>query len=209
MANEKIHEYLDSTTLEDLDKRPVVIDCDVQEDDASWISKQLNFRTLFEFMNDSAQKITGSFYHDGNQIHTSANVPKPMNIANTEWSNGISVTNDLSGNPSRIQVGSKGKYNLQFSAQLYRTSGGSNEQVSIWFRKNGVDIPNSNTHVNVVANSRYLVASWNFFVDCEQFDFIQIMWSVTNIAITIPSVAPDLIVPHPATPSLIVTIAKL
>lgn len=208
MANEKIHEYLDSATLSDVQTLPVMIDCDVQEV-GGWISKQLDVKKIIDASNDTGTRIFGSFHDEGNQIHTSANVPKAMNISHADYSNGVNIANDILGNPTNIVVLSRGIYNLQFSAQLYRTSGGASEQVSIWFRKNGVDIPNSNTHMNVVSNSRYLVASWNIFIDCDVNDTIQIMWSVTSIAITIPSVAPDLIVPHPATPSLIVTIAKI
>jgi hypothetical protein len=206
MANEKIHEYLDSATLSDVQTLPVAIDCDVQEV-GGWISKQLSVSTLFEAYEQA--KIIGSFHDETTQAHTLPNVSKGLNISNADFSNGVYIANDILGNPTNIVVLSEGIYNLQFSAQLYRTSGGSNQQVSIWFRKNGIDIPNSNTHINVVANSRYQVASWNIFVDCDVNDTLEIMWSVTSIDITIPSVAPDLIVPHPATPSLIVTIAKI
>jgi hypothetical protein len=207
MANEKIHEYLDVATIQDIAENPLVIDCDVEES-GTWTSKQLNVRTLFEAYN-SEPKIAGSFHDEGNQIHTSPNEPKAMNISNSDYSNGVDIANDVFGNPTNIVVETDGLFNIQFSAQLYRTSGGSDEQVSIWFRKNGVDIPNSNTHINVVANSRYSVASWNLFVDCIESDYIEIMWSVTSISITIPSNPEDLIIPHPATPSLIVTIAKI
>jgi hypothetical protein len=208
MANEKIHEYLDNATLSDVQTLPVMIDCDVQEI-GGWISKQLDVKNIIDASNDQSTRIIGSFHDEGNQIHTLPNVPKGMNISNADYSNGVYIANDILGNPTNIVVLARGIYNLQFSAQLYRTAGGASEQVSIWFRKNGVDIPNSNTHMNVVSNSRYLVASWNIFVDCDVNDTIEIMWSVTSIAITIPSVAPDLIVPHPATPSLIVTISKI
>lgn len=208
MANEKIHEYTDVATLFDIQNNQVMIDTDVQES-GTWISKQLNVKDIITASNDQSTRIFGSFHDEGNQIHTLPNVPKAMNISNSDSANGTYLSTDSFGNQTQIGIGQRGIYNLQFSAQLFRTSGGATEQVSIWFRKNGVDIPNSNTHMNVVANSRYLVASWNIFIDCDADDQIQIMWSVTSIAITIPSVAPDLSIPHPATPSLIVTINKI
>jgi hypothetical protein len=208
MANEKIHEYLDVATLSDVQSLPVMIDCDVQTD-SGWISKQLSANVIVDRTLEMIPQIIASFHDETTQVHTLTNVAKAMNISHEDISNGITRINDSFGNPTIIFIPFTGVYNLQFSAQIYRTSGGSSEQVSIWFRKNGVDIPMSNTHLNVVANSRYSVASWNIFVTCASGDEIQLMWSVTALGITIPSVAPDLTVPHPATPSLIVTVDKL
>ena len=54
------------------------------------------------------------------------------------------------GSPtSQIKVPSNGVYNIQFSAQLQdTTSGGSANQVNIWLRVNGSDVPETNTFVN-------------------------------------------------------------
>lgn len=208
MANEKIHEYLDSATLSDVQTLPVMIDCDVQEV-GGWISKQLDVKRIIEASNDTGTRTFGQFHDDTIQLHTSLNSPKAMELNSIDFYNGIVINNDGFGRPTLIQVPSAGIYNVQFSAQLNRTSGGAIENASIWFRQNGVDILNSNTHVNVIANSTYLVASWNIYVDCQASDTIQLMWSVSSLAIRLLAETPNLSVPHPATPSLIVTISKI
>jgi hypothetical protein len=208
MANEKIHQYTDSATLSDVQNLPVLIDCEVEEI-GGWISKQLDVKHIMDASNDTGRRTFGQYHDNTNQVHTVLNSTKAMQLNSTDFYNGMSLVNDSFGNPTILKVPSAGIYNLQFSAQLNRTSGGSVERASIWFRQNGVDIPNSNTHLNVIANSTYLVASWNIYVDCQALDEIQLMWSVSSLAIRLLAETPDLVVPHPATPSLIVTISKI
>jgi hypothetical protein len=132
-----------------------------------------------------------------------------MQLNSSVIGNGISVVLDGSSLPTKIKPTKQGYFNIQFSAQISRTTGGSSQQVSIWLRKNGVDVPQSNTHLNVVANSNKSVASWNWFLSCNANDEIQIMWSVTDVAIQLLAEVANVVVPHPATPSLIVTISKV
>jgi len=62
--------------------------------------------------------------------------------------------------------------------------------------------------LNVQANAGKLVAAWNFFVDIETTDNIQICWS-QNDSIDLLYEGEDLVLPHPAVPSVIVTINQL
>jgi hypothetical protein len=160
MANEKIHEYTDSATLSDVQNLPVVIDCEVQEV-GGWVSKQLDVKTIIDESNDTMRRTFGQYHDTTTQVHTVLNSPKAIELNSIVFNNGMSLVNDAFGKPTILRVPTAGIYNLQFSAQITRTTGGSVEKASIWFRQNGVDVPNSNTHVDVVANSKYLVASWN------------------------------------------------
>jgi hypothetical protein len=150
-------------------------------------------------------------YSDITQIATAANVGRAMVYSPSSVASfNIFLNFDGAGNISRIVFGDSGLYNIQFSAQLQRTSGGSSQTVDIWFRKGGVDIPYSNTKVNVQANAGFLVASWNFFyeIDVTQPDpFIEIMWATTDVAIQLVAGAASAV--HPATPSVILTVNKV
>jgi hypothetical protein len=146
----------------------------------------------------------GSYYSVNNQIPTVANTPNSMEFSTIDFESGVQlIASDT------IEVLKNGVFNVQFSAQLSRMSGGSTQQISIWFRKNGIDIPNSNTHLNVQANAGKLVAAWNYFFNLNQNDTIQIMYSVTSTAIELLYQSADLAIPHPATPSVIVTINQV
>jgi hypothetical protein len=146
----------------------------------------------------------GSYYSVNNQIPTVANTPNSMEFSTIDFESDVQlIASDT------IEVLKNGFFNVQFSAQLSRTSGGSSQQISIWFRKNGIDVPNSNTHLNVQANAGKLVAAWNYFFKLNQNDTIQIMYSVTSTAIQLLHENADLAIPHPATPSVIVTINQV
>ena len=97
---------------------------------------------------------------------------------------------------------------IQFSAQLKRTSGGSSKQVVVWLRVNGVDVADSATHVTLQANATFLVAAWNFFQQITAGQDVQIMWTQDD-AIDIAYDAANLVIPYPATPSIILTVNKI
>jgi hypothetical protein len=150
----------------------------------------------------------GSFFDTSTQTCASGAI-EAMKVNNSEaFNSGVFVGIDIDSNPTLFTVSNAGVYNVQFSAQLNRTSGGSSKTVSIWLRKNGVDIPNTATHLNVQANAGKLVAAWNFFVEIGATDSIQIMWSQDD-AIDILYQAADTLIPHPAVPSVIITINRV
>jgi hypothetical protein len=151
-----------------------------------------------------------SAYSDITQNIVAANVGQAMVINQLVQSNAISIDPNGSSQLTRITPNKSGMYNIQFSAQLRRTAGGSSQTVDIWFRKGGINIPYSNTSVNVQANAGFLVASWNLY---EYIDvslpnpYIEIIWAATDTTITLEAAAANAV--HPATPSLIVTVNKV
>ena len=76
-------------------------------------------------------------------------------------------------------VSSGGTYNFQFSVQLYNTGGGgTGETVNIWLRKNNVDIADTDTKVVVPTNAPYVVAAWNFVIELNAGDYLElVMWA--------------------------------
>lgn len=115
-------------------------------------------------------------------------------------SRGITV---VSG--SMIRVAQSGVYDLQFSAQLEKT-GANKENVEIWFRKNGVDIPWSNTTVVVEGSSDKQVASWNIFMSMDTNEYAQIMWYTSDPAVKVVAVSGLTNPVRPNIPSIIVTV---
>ena len=149
----------------------------------------------------------GSFYDTTTQTAV-INTPTPMKLNTTDFVNGFSVQNDLLGNKTRITANRNGRYNLQFSAQIERLTGGSAKQIDIWIRINDIDVPSSNTAITLVSNSGKVVAAWNWFLSLNSTQYVQIMWAV-NDSIDLLYVPADLTIPHPATPSVIATIVEV
>lgn len=146
----------------------------------------------------------GSFYSTETQypvINTITAIT--YNNTDTSATSGISIVDT-----SKIKVDTDGVYNLQFSAQLNRLSGGVSRQVVIWLRKNGTDVPSTATHVTMQANADFLVASWNFYLQLNANEYAQLMmWQ--NDAIELIYEVANTSVPYPIVPSVILTIEKI
>lgn len=141
----------------------------------------------------------GSFYDTTTQTAAAINTAYAMTFNTTDLSNGVTI-----GSPtSRVYVDRPNVYNIQFSAQLDKTAGGAG-LIWIWLRKNGVDVPDSTGQVRVQGNNAELLAAWNYLIQLNAGDYIEIMWEVDDISVQIlydPATAV-----HPAIPSVILTV---
>lgn len=141
----------------------------------------------------------GSFYDTTDQTAAAINTAYAMTFNNTDLSNGVYV-----GSPtSRIYVDTHNVYNIQFSAQLLNTAGGAHD-IWIWLRKNGVDVPNSATSIRIEGNNTKQVAAWNFLLSLNSGDYFELMWEVSDLAVTLDYEVASAV--HPAIPSLILTV---
>ena len=150
----------------------------------------------------------GAFQDNTTQTAVSANTAYAVKLNTTDLTNGVSVVNDGSGNPTRITLANTGIYNIQFSLQLEKTGGSGNFTVDVWVRKNGVDIPNTTGKVVLTgsANASPVVAAWNYVLDLAANDYVQLMWSTSNNnSIILAAVATP---PHPGIPSAILTVTQ-
>jgi hypothetical protein len=120
----------------------------------------------------------------------------------------ISGSNGSTVSGSAIVIPKKGTYDLQFSLQIQNTGGGgTNSAASIWLRKNGSDIPWSNTNVSVYSNSPYIVAAWDFMGSYDVGDKLELMWATNHVGNQISAIPTN--PPAPETPSVIVTIMEI
>ena len=150
----------------------------------------------------------GAFQDDTTQTAVSANTAYPVKFNITDLSNGVTVVNDGSGNPTRVTLANTGIYNVQFSLQLEKTGGSGNFIVDVWLRKNGVDIPDTAGKVVLTgsASASPMVAAWNYLLDLAGGDYVQLMWSTTNNNAIIFAEGP--VAPHPGVPSSILTVPQ-
>jgi len=151
----------------------------------------------------------GSFYDTTTQT-TAGNENLAVKFNNTDLTctSGFSIVNDISGNPTQITAANTGIYNLQFSAQLNRTSGGGAAQTYFWIRINGVDVPETAGTLTLANNGDLLMAAWNYFLPLTAGQNVQLMWrsSVSTIRILYnTSLYPT--IPH--IPSVIATICQV
>ncbi len=117
----------------------------------------------------------GAFHDRTNQLNAVANTAYPIRLGWTDISRGVSVTNNGSGLPTRILFDHAGIYDIQFSAQIVKTDS-NQDDMDIWIRKNGVDVPWTTTRYTLLGNNAKGVAAWDWMVEVALGDYIELMW---------------------------------
>lgn len=141
----------------------------------------------------------GSFYDTTIQTAAAINTAYAMTFNTVGISNGVTR-----GSPSsRIYVDTKNVYNVQFSAQLDNTSGGSH-LIFIWLRVNGVDVADSAGQIRLKGSDGELVVSWNYIYQFNANDYLELMWSTNDTSVQITS--SGAVAPVPTIPSVILTV---
>ena len=106
----------------------------------------------------------GSFYHTQNIVASALSTPTTMSLNTTDFSSGISISGSTF---DKIKFASGGFYDIQFSAQLAKSTG-TTSNVYIWIRKNNIDVPWSNTGVTLAGGSNDVATpAWNWFVSAS------------------------------------------
>lgn len=166
----------------------------------------------------------GQFYGDGrwletpynqfqsDQDQTAADVATAyaLTLNVDDFPNGISVVSN-----SRITVSDEGVYLFNFSIQVQNTTNDV-QYFDAWFRKNGTDIPASNSQFSLPARkssgtASSLIATTPFMVDLAANDYVEIMWRVSDTGVSIQALpaitaSPGVTPAIPATPSAFVTV---
>jgi hypothetical protein len=148
----------------------------------------------------------GAFSSDQDQS-TTANTATLMTLNTTDFSNGVSISS------SKITPAVAGVYNLQFSAQFQNTDN-QIQDISIWLKQNGVDIPGSTGFVSIPAHKSasagdeaHEIIGWNYYVSMQANDYIEIYWSATLASVTIQHYPASIGPVRPATQSVVATLS--
>jgi len=152
----------------------------------------------------------GSFWDTTNQTAASTTVAYTINIGTSDPNNnGVSI---VSGN--QITVAYAGVYNIQYSIQFQNVgTGNKNYNTDVWFRLNGVDIPDSNSiywiaSKNSTVNGE-MIAAVNYVMSLNAGDYIQLMWAVSDVDISIATLPAASSPTVPRTPGVIVTVTPI
>ena len=121
---------------------------------------------------------------------------------------GITIANDGSGNPTRITFAAAGTYSLSPSFQFKNTDTNDHD-ATFWFRKNGTDIANSASVVNIpkAADGGATFAQIVFYETVTAAQYIEIMWLPENAGVTLDFIAAGAIAP--AVPSVILAAERI
>ena len=144
----------------------------------------------------------GAFSDTTTQTAASIDTAYGMVFNTTDSSNGVSI-----GSPtSRLVADFQGVYNVQFSAQLDKTSGGAGN-IYIWLRKNGTNVPNTATTIAIQGTAARTVAAWNFIIQLEPTQYVELMWATDDTSVRILAASATSV--WPAIPSVIATLTQV
>ena len=148
----------------------------------------------------------GAFQDSTDQTAANTTTAYAVTFNTTDFSNGVTIASG-----SRITVADAGIWNCQFSIQLKNTTNDT-QDVDIWFRKNGTNIDNSNSRFNLSprkssGDPSHMIAAMNFFVSLNASDYIEIMWRVSDVGVSIEQYPAGTSPTRPTIPSAIVTMS--
>ena len=147
----------------------------------------------------------GTFQDGTDQTAANTTTAYAITFDTTDFNNGVTLSNS-----SRLNVSQAGIYNIQFSVQLVNTTSASID-IDIWFRKNGTNIDKSNSRFGLAPRKSagdpfHLIGAMNFFVSLDTNDYIELMWSTSDVGAYIEHYAASSTPTRPSIPSVIATV---
>ena len=132
----------------------------------------------------------------------------PIKLGSTDLSQGITVANNGSGDPTRITFAAAGVYSIATSLQ-FNNSDSSDHDVTVWGAKNGVNIPSSATIITIPktadgGNGFFQIV---FYLQVAASDYVEALWLPESALVTLNATAAGAIAP--AVPSAIIVAERI
>lgn len=154
--------------------------------------------------------VYGQFYSVVDQTISSGTGISLMYFENTAGANGVSAVDPGTGFKTQLTVAASGKYAFNISPQLLKTAGGGSGLVTFWLRKNGLDVPDSASFVDIT-NNEHMLPFVEIILDMNAGQYVE--WAVNSSVINCrlehepESFAPAVV--RPAGPSIIAGVKRL
>ncbi len=145
----------------------------------------------------------GSFFSTDTQAATVINTAYAITYNNADQAYGVYRD---PADSSKIKVTRPAVYNVQFSIQVDKTSGGTGK-LYIWPAINGTAVPNSASLIQIQGNNAEIFSAANFFLPLSNGDYFQLYFSVDDLSVQLQHFAAAS--PHPAIPSIILTVMQV
>lgn len=144
----------------------------------------------------------GAFHSNATQTAASTTTAYLVTFDTTDYSNGVKIVDT-----TKFVVDRTGVYNFQFSAQLSNDDN-QPQDIDMWFRKNSVNIPDSNTRFGLPAhksagNPSHSVGALNFIVQLNAGDYLELVWRASDTQTVLQYYAAGTSPTRPVIPSVI------
>lgn len=189
------------TTIADLELTPAL--ASNVEDELAVVKGQINDLYKEPPITPITPVSYGSFYSTQTQVATVINTATAITYNNADPAYGIYRD---PGDNSKIKVSRPAIYNVQFSIQVDKTSGGTG-RFYIWPAINGTAVANSASLVQIQGNDAEIFSAANFFLPLSNGDYFQLYFSVDALDVQLQTFAAA--APVPAIPSIILTVMQV
>lgn len=160
-----------------------------------------NFAKVLAYLDD-VPRSHGTFSSTINQSMTTSNTP---HVFTYDTFSGLEGLTESAG---KIYSTNGGSYLINFSIQFARTSGGGSTIAEAWIRKNGNDVPNTNSRVLLAGGGNgETIMTIPVNLDLNAGDYFEVVMGTPDYTTTIAQAFPARTTPYvaPAIPSIIVT----
>lgn len=140
----------------------------------------------------------GLFYSTTAQTAAATNTGYPVQFENIYIRNGVEVVSN-----TRLTAATDGMFNFQVTLQT-KSSNSSDTTVWTWINKSGTDVPYGG-QIQTVKGNATRALYWNFSIDMEAGDYIEMYWATSDTALQLYTEAAT--APHPGIPSTIVAVS--
>jgi hypothetical protein len=155
----------------------------------------------------------GAFQHNVSQTAASTTTAYAVKLGTTDLSNGVSIQNDLSGNPTKIVFANGGVYSTTFTIQFANSSSSTEAVFDVWLGLNGSNVAESNTQITCVKQHAAIDGSVclavNFMNNLNAGDYLQLFWRTDNTSGYMAYFGPNTSPTRPETPSIILTTQQI
>lgn len=152
------------------------------------------------------QKYFGSFVRTLDATLETINTETPIVFDQTVLANGVSISPT---NTSRIIVAHSGYYSFNFSCQLASTNA-SLKNIKIWFKVNGVAVPNSTMRRAMETGTAVTVQTRVTELSLNANDYVEIVWAADNTTVILDAIVADTVAPFaPATPAATLQVTQV
>jgi hypothetical protein len=174
----------------------------------AWSPNGTNFGTAGQILKSAgtgaapawSSAIYGSFSSDQVQTNAGGASGNAVTLNTTASSNGVTI-----GSSTQVTASVAGVYNIQISLQFEKTDAGT-DSVEVWFKKNGTDIANSNTSIQLEGNAAKQLFALNLVEPLTAGQYLEVWWYSADVNVQLTAVAAGT---RPAIPSAIVTLVPV
>lgn len=199
MANEKIHEYIDSVLPDEPKGTQIWIDTDTGSNQNGWLSKKLEMAVLGQILRTNF-RVHGQFGSNQKQAITTINTPQQ-------------ITLNLILNPSQIGMvnneiifNESGLYRVQYILNV-SNSGGQHQHLQTWMVLDRQNVDFSRRIIDAHSNQIGSPLVNEMFVDCNENSVLSFWMMATDRNVEITSDVATSIVPDMM--SISITIDKV